>query len=111
MERWYIFLQSSVVLKPNQAHTITIEATEPVEIGWLAVQSPPCTTDCVQATDLTGGNYTIATRLGATKKYTPAANKISIEYKNVSSAPVTIDVYRVERTCEAEACKFFDEGQ
>ena len=107
----HIPIKSSVVLKPNQAHSITIDATEPTEIGWKAVQSPPCTTNCVQATDVTGGNDAIATALGAAKKYTPAAGKISIEYKNISREPVTIDVYRVQRTCDAEACKFLEEGQ
>jgi hypothetical protein len=107
----HVAIKSGVVLKPNQTYSIAIEAAEPMEIGWKAVQSPPCTTDCVQATDVTGGNYTIATSLGATRKYTPASGKISVEFKNVSSQPVTIDVYRVQRTCDAEACKFLDEGQ
>ena len=70
----HVPIKSSVVLKPNEAYTITIEATEPMEIGWQAVQSPPCTTDCVQATDLTGGiNYASATPLGAARKYTPGS--------------------------------------
>jgi len=108
----HVPIKSSVVLKPNEAYTITIEAKEPMEIGWQAVQSPPCTTDCIQATDLTGGiNYTIAAPLGAARKYTPASDKISVEYKNVSTQAVTIDVYRVQRTCDAEACKFLEETQ
>jgi len=105
-------IKSNIELKPDQAQTITIEATQPTEIGWRAVQAKPCTTNCVQATDVTGGiNYTIATPLGASMKYTPASGTITIEYKNVSSEPVTINVYRVQRTCEAEACKFLDERQ
>src|SRR5437588_12213551 len=57
----HVPIKSSVVLKPNEAYTIAIEATEPMEIGWLAVRSSRCTTNCVQATDVTGGiNYTIA---------------------------------------------------
>jgi hypothetical protein len=107
----HVAIESGVALKPNQAYRITIAATEPIEIGWKAVQSPLCTTDCVQATDLTGGNYTIATSLGATRKYTPVSGKILVEYKNVSSQPVAIDVYRVQRTCDAEACKFLDPGK
>ena len=108
----HVPIKSSVVLKPNEAYTITIEATAPMEIGWQAVQSPRCTTNCVQATDMTGGShYTIATPLGATMKYTPVSDRISVEYKNVSSEPVTINVYRVQRTCDAEACKFLEEGQ
>jgi hypothetical protein len=96
---------------PNQAVTVTIDAAEPVEIGWLTLQAKRCTTNCIQATDVTGGiNYTIATALGASMKYKPVSGKITVEYKNVSSEPVTIDIYRVKRTCEAEACKFFNYG-
>jgi hypothetical protein len=108
----HVPLKSSLVLKPDEAYTLTVQATEPMEIGWLTVQAKPCTTNCVQATDVTGGiNYTIATPLGAARKYTPVSGKISVEYKNVSSEPVTINVYRVQRTCEAEACKFLDGSQ
>lgn len=108
----HIPIKSRVVLKPGDVYTITIEATQPVEIGWLAVQAKRCTTNCVQATQLTGGiNYSIATPLGASKKYQPASGKVSIEYKNVSAEPVTINVYQVKRTCDAEACKFLDPGQ
>ena len=108
----HVPIKSSVALKPDEAYTIAIEATGPTEIGWQAVQSPRCTTNCVQATDMTGGShYTIATPLGAAMKYTPVSGKISVEYKNVSSQSVTINVYRVQRTCDAEACKFLEEGQ
>ena len=108
----HVPITSNVNLKPGEAQAITVEATGPTEIGWRAVQAKPCTTDCVQATDVTGGiSYTIATRLGASMKYTPAAGKITIEYRNVSGEPVTINVYRVHRTCEAEACSFLDQGQ
>src|SRR5215831_9210822 len=104
-------IKSAVPLMPNQAVTVTIEAAEPVEIGWLTLQAKRCTTNCVQATDVTGGiNYTIATALGASMKYKPVSGKITVEYKNVSSEPVTIDIYRVKRTCDAEACKFFKYG-
>ena len=58
----HVPLKSGIVLKPGQAYTITVEATEPVEIGWLAVQSQRCTTNCIQATELTSGiHYSIAT--------------------------------------------------
>jgi hypothetical protein len=108
----HVPIKSNLGLRPGEAYTITVETTEPVEIGWLAVQSTPCATDCVQATDLSGGiNYSIATKLGASKHYTPVSGKVLIEYKNVSDQPVTIDVYRVKRTCEAEACKFLDQTQ
>jgi hypothetical protein len=105
-------IESNVELKPGEARTITVEATRPMEIGWSAAQAQPCTGNCVEATDVTGGvNYTIATRLGASMTYTPVSGKITIRYKNVSSAPVTIDVYQVQRTCEAEACAFLHAGQ
>src|SRR6516164_342155 len=83
-------IKSAVELMPSQAVTVTIEAAEPVEIGWLTRQAKRCTTNCVQATDVTGGiNYTIATPLGAAMKYKPASGKIIVEYKNVSTEPVT----------------------
>lgn len=108
----HVPLRSSLVLKPGQALTVTIDAAGPTEIGWQTVRGTRCTTNCVQATDLTGGiNYTIATPMGASMKYTPAFGKISVEYKNVSGKPVTINVYRIQRTCEAEACKFLKEGK
>lgn len=105
-------IKSGVVLKPGEAYTVTVAATEPVEVGWLAVQAKSCTGNCVQATDLSGGSkYSIATPLGASMKYKPVSGKILVEYKNISSAPVTINIYRVKRTCEAEACKFLASGQ
>ena len=95
-----------------RARTIISEATQPTEIGWRAVQAKPCSSNCVEATDVRDGvKYSMATRLGAAMTYTPSAGKITIEYKNVSDEPVTINVYRVRRTCEAEACKFLPEGQ
>src|SRR5256885_464644 len=62
----HVPIKSGVVLKPNETYTITVEATEPMEIGWQTVQAKRCTVDCVQATDISGGNnYAIATPLGA----------------------------------------------
>jgi hypothetical protein len=107
----HVPIKPAVALMPNQAVTVTIEAAEPVEIGWQTLQAKRCTTNCVQATDVTGGiNYTIATPLGASMKYKPVSGKITVEYKNVSTEPVTIDIYRVKRTCGAESCKFFNYG-
>ena len=108
----HIAIKSGVVLKTGEAYTITLHTTEPVEIGWLAVQARRCTTNCVQARDLTGGiNYSIATPLGASKKYQPVSGKVSVEYKNLSDQPVTINIYQVKRTCEAQACKFLTPAQ
>ena len=108
----HIPIESNIALPPGEARTISIKATQPTEIGWRAVQAKPCSSNCVEATDVRDGvKYSMATRLGATMKYTPSAGKITIEYKNVSDEPVTINVYRVHRTCEAEACKFLPEGQ
>src|SRR5437867_2484855 len=99
----------SLELSPGQAEAITVEAAQPVEIGWRTTQAKECTMNCVQALDVTGGiNYTIATPLGASLKYKPVAGKITVQYKNVSDQPVSINVYQVKRTCEAEACAFVD---
>jgi hypothetical protein len=108
----HVPVKSNVELKPDEAYTLSVDAKEPTEIGWEAVQAKRCTSNCVQATELTSKyHYAVATALGAAKKYTPASGKISIEYKNVSTEPVTINVYRVKRTCEAEACRFLKEGE
>ena len=105
----HIPIASNVALKPGQAYTINLEATAATEIGWEMVQAKPCANKCVQATDISGGiNYSIAVPLGASMKYVPASGKITVEYKNVSTEPVAINIYRVHRTCEAEACRFLD---
>jgi hypothetical protein len=105
----HVPIKSGVALKPSQTSTITIDSATPIEIGWTAVQAKPCTMHCVQATDLSA-HTAIATDIGASTIYTPSVGKISIEYKNISSAPVIINIYRVHRTCDAEACKFIDKN-
>ena len=101
--------KSNLTLNPGEGYTLTIDASAPTEIGWLAVQAKPCTTNCVEATNLLREIKTsFATGLGGAAKYDPVGGKISVAYKNVSTEPVTIDVFRVDRTCDAEACKFFD---
>jgi hypothetical protein len=108
----HVPVKSNLVLRPGEAYTVNVAATQPAEIGWEPVQAKRCTTNCVQATQLTGGvDVSIATALGASQKYTPVSGNISIEYKNVSTEPVTINIYRIERTCEAEACRFLDAAQ
>jgi len=102
-------IRSGVVLKPGEAYTATVESTKPVEIGWVAVQATPCTTDCIQMTlesDHPLPPFTAARE--ARGNYTPTNGRVVVEYKNVSQQPVTINVYRLERTCEAEACRLFD---
>ncbi len=102
-------VKSGLVLRPGQAYTAQIESSQPVEIGWTAIQAKPCATNCIEATELTRNtNFGFATALGGSKEYPPVSGKIAVEYKNISQEPVTIDVYRVERTCDAEACQFFD---
>jgi len=104
-------IKSAVELMPNEDVTITVDAAEQTEIGWQTLQAKRCTTNCVKATNLTDAVSTsVATPIGASLKYKPVAGKIRIEYKNVSNDPVTIDIYRVKRTCEAEACRFFNYG-
>jgi hypothetical protein len=108
----HVPIKSGVQLKPNQAYAVTLKAAGPVEIGWKTVHAKRCTTNCVEATSVTGSiTYSVSTPLGGSTKYTPVAGKITVEYKNVSSEPVTIDIYRVRRTCEAEACRFLDDRQ
>lgn len=104
-----IAIKSGLVLQPDQDYTVTIEASAPTEIGWRNVQAKACSTQCVQAKELIGGTHmSFAAALGGSTKYAPADGKISIEYKNVSREPVEIDIFRVRRTCDAEACKFLD---
>ncbi len=108
----HVPIKSGAVLKPNEAYTLKLDASEPTEIGWLAVQPKPCTTNCVQVTEFRDGlSYSMATKLGSSQKYRPTNGKISVEYKNLSTEPVTIDVFRIERVCDAEACRFIDQSQ
>jgi len=102
-------LKSNVALKPSEAYILAMDVAGPVEISWEAVQAKPCNTDCVQVTYLPT-KLVFAARSGS-GKYTPVDGKISVEYKNISSEPVTIDIYRVQRTCDAEACQFLASGQ
>lgn len=105
-------IRSNLVLQPGAASTITLTAGEATEIGWQPMQPQRCATECVQATELTGTIHaSISAPMGFAKKYQPESGKISVEYKNVSREPVTITVYRVKRTCEAEACRFLDPSQ
>jgi hypothetical protein len=105
----HIPIKSGVVLNPGETYTAQIDASAPVEIAWTVNQAKPCTTNCIQATELTRDtHFGFATALGGSKEYPPVSGKIAVEYKNISQQPVTIDVYRIQRTCEAEACRFFD---
>src|SRR3981081_2997076 len=98
----HVSIKAGVSLQPSQAYTVTIDATEPTEIGWRAVQATACTSNCIQATEMTSdAKYTMATPLGAAWKYTPVSGKIVVEYKNVSTQPVTINIFRVRRICDA----------
>jgi hypothetical protein len=102
-------IRSDVALKPGEAYTARVESAKPVEIGWTAVQAKPCTMDCIRMTLMSDTNpLPFASARGAQGKYTPTNGKIIVEYRNVSQQPVTIDVYRLERICDSEACKLFD---
>jgi len=105
----HVPIRSGVVLQPGQAYTAEVASAKPVEIGWTGVQAKPCTMDCVQL-KLLSGDYHVpfAARFGAQGTYTPTAGRVVVEYRNISQQAVTIDVFRIERTCEAEACKLFD---
>jgi hypothetical protein len=104
-------IQSGIELKPGEAKLITLESSQKLEVGWSTVQKQKCAMHCVEATDKSGGyEYKIATDRGASTAYTPVGGKISIEYKNKADHPVMIDVYKVERVCDAEACVFLQES-
>jgi hypothetical protein len=108
----HVPIRSGVVLKPGEAYTAHVESAKPVEIEWTAVQPKRCTMDCVQMTVMSGDwHQPFSAAMGATGKYTPTDGKLVVEYKNVSQEPVTIDVFLVERTCDAEACKLFDNSK
>jgi hypothetical protein len=108
----HVPIRSGVVLKPGAAYTAQVESAKPVEIGWTAVQAKRCSMDCVQMTLMSGTwHQPLAAAMGADGTYTPTDGKILVEYKNVSQQPVTIDVFRVVRTCEAEACKLFSSSE
>ena len=97
-------LKSNVALNPSEAYILTMDVAGPAEISWEAVQAKPCNTDCVQVTYLPT-KIVFAARSGS-GKYTPVDGKISLEYKNISSEPITVNIYRLQRTCDAEACQF-----
>ena len=108
----HVPLKTGLVLKPEQAYTLTVEATEPTEIGWEAVQAKRRTTNCVQATEITAGvKNAIATAPGASRKYTPVAGKILVEYGRLDRAGHHQRVCRLHRICDAEACKYLGESQ
>lgn len=108
----HVPIKPGVVLQPNETYTLSVDAAAPMEIGWRVVQARPCVTQCVQVTEVREGiRYSMATSMGSSQEYRPTGGKISVEYKNVSSEPVTIGIFRIERTCEAEACRFLEAGQ
>ena len=104
----HIPIRSGVVLKPGEAYTARVDSDKQVEIGWIATQATPCTMDCIQMTLVKDHPLVFSAARSAVGRYMPTNGKLVVEYKNISQQPVTIDVYRVERTCEAEACKLFD---
>src|SRR5215475_3298076 len=108
-------IKSNVVLKPGEIYKLQIEAAKPTEIGWETVPWKACTTDCVQATELSGKpertHFSIATKIGAWDVYEPDSGRIAVEYKNISHEVVTIDIFQVQRICDAEACKLLDPSQ
>lgn len=101
-------VESGIELQAGESRTVTIASDDVLEIGWTAVQKTRCTMHCVEAVDKSGGyEYAIATDIGASMKYTPKDGKIVIEYRNkAADHAVTIDIYKTERVCDAEACAF-----
>ena len=104
-----ISIKSNVILKPGEFYVLDMNAAGPLEISWETVQTKPCNSDCVQVTYLPT-KFVFAARNGW-GKITPVDGKISVEYKNVWTEPVSINIYRVQRTCDAEACRFLASDQ
>ena len=108
----HVPIRSGVALKPGETYTAKVETNKPLEIGWTAVQAKPCTMDCIQMKLISPMHpLSFAAARGAQGNYTPTDGKVVVEYKNVSQQAVTIDVFRLERTCDAEACKLFDSSK
>jgi hypothetical protein len=102
-------LKSNLALAPGQSYVLNLNATAVTEITWQAIQPQRCPTDCIRMTLLTTPSLPpFSAALGATGKYTPVDGKLSVQYTNISTQPVTINIFHVERTCTAEACKLFD---
>jgi hypothetical protein len=106
----HVPIKSGVALNPGETYTAQLESTTPVELGWTAVQAKPCKTNCIEVTQV-GSRYGFATGLGGSKIYQPTDGRIAVEYKNVSQEPVTINVYRLVRICDAESCRFVDNSK
>ena len=100
----FIPLQSNVALKPGGSYVLAMAAAGQVEISWETVQPKPCNSECVQVTYLPT-KLVFAARSGL-GRYTPVDGKISVEFRNISSEPVTINISKLQRTCDAEACRF-----
>jgi hypothetical protein len=108
----HIPIKSGVALKPGESYTAQVDSAKPVEIEWEPVQPKKCAMDCVQMTVMSGtSRQSFLAAMGARGMYTPTDGKLVVEFKNVSQAPVTIDVFRVERTCDADACRLFDNSK
>jgi hypothetical protein len=106
-------IHTKVDLKPGETRTFTFQSPEPLELGWNATQTQPCTMSCVEVTDTAPPHNSFATNRGGRGKYKPVAGKIKLTYANKSTQAVTITIYRVKRTCESESCAFVkgkDEG-
>ena len=106
----HVPIKNGVELKPGEAWVLNMDASGQVEIGWEAVQPKRCASDCVQFTYLPT-NLVFAAAQNGLGRYTPVAGKVSVEYKNVGSDSVTLNVYRLQRTCDAEACQFLAKGE
>ena len=106
----HVPVKSGVVLKPGEVYSARIDSAKQVEIGWSTIRAAKkCwkNENCVEATQV-GSRFAFAGPLGGSMKYDPIDGKVVIEYKNISQEPVTIDVFRLVRICDAEACQFVD---
>jgi hypothetical protein len=105
-------IRTGVLLKPGEAYTAEVKSSSPVEIGWTAVQATACTMDCIRMTLVSNPNpLPFSAAWGAVGNYSPTGGRVAVEYRNVSQQAVTIDVYRIVRSCDAEACRLFESSK
>lgn len=106
----HIPLRSDMVIAPGGAETVIIEAQGSMEIGWDAV--PPCNADCIKTTDRTDDrSFNVVTRLGGVIRTDAVDGQVTMEFANIADHPVTLNVYRAERVCDAESCRLINDAE
>ena len=108
----HVSIKSGLVLKPGEKYVAQIESSKPVQIIWTAVQAKPCTASCIEMTQLGERRHVpFDSAGGGSSTYEPTDGKVTVEYKNISQEPVTINIDQIVRICDSEACRLFDESK